>query len=168
MSDKKEKTDKAPKQDELTKIKNELQKMTELAQRTMADLQNLKRRHEEERSTIYLSANSALIKGLLPSLDNLERTLSHQPKSIQDQETNAEWLKGLEMSINQIKQLLQLSGLEEIKSLGETFDPTFHEALLQGPGNENSIIEVLEKGYKLGDIVIRHAKVKVGNGDTSA
>lgn len=137
---------------ELEKLKEELENVTSLAQRTMADFQNYKRRHEEEKNVIFTMANIGLIKGLLPVLDNLQRSES-------------EWTEGIKICVKQLESVLQSNGLEEIDAANQAFDPDFHEALLQGPGASDTVIEVLEKGYKVGDRVIRHAKVKVGNGE---
>jgi molecular chaperone GrpE len=135
---------------------NELEKMTELAKRAMADLQNLKRRQEEEKSTWIKMANADLIKDLLPILDNLDRAKEHMPKEAED------WGKGIEMSINQLHQVMNNAGLKKIESTGKPFNPDLHEALMEGEGEKGMVIEEFEKGYILGDRVIRHAKVKVG------
>ena len=145
--------------EDLKKIKEELEQMTELAKRTMADMQNLKRHQEEERKVLISMGNADLIKQLLPVLDNLDRAKEHLPEGAE------EWFKGLEISISQIHQIFDASGLKPIVCLGEKFNPDFHEALVQGPGKKDTIVEELEKGYLLGDRVIRHAKVKVGNGE---
>ncbi|MFH1218456.1 MAG: nucleotide exchange factor GrpE [Candidatus Peregrinibacteria bacterium] len=139
----------------------DLQQMTEMAKRAMADLQNLKRRHEEEKQSWTSFANTDLIQQLLPILDNLDRALTHTPK-----DTDKEWVKGIEMAINQLHQVLNASDLTIISAeKGAAFDPNFHEAVAQGSGENNTITEVLEKGYMLGNRVIRHTKVKVGNGE---
>lgn len=140
-------------------IEEELAQMTETAKRAMADLQNLKRRQEEERARLIVFANADLIKKLLPILDNLDRAKEHVPESAE------EWFKGIDMSLNQAHQILKESGLTEMESLGKTFNPDFHEAVTQGPGEKDTVVEEFEKGYMLGDRVIRHAKVKVGTGE---
>lgn len=144
---------------EMEKLKAELEKMTELAKRTMADLQNLRRRQEEEKFTWIKMANIELLRALLPILDNFERSKQHIPKE------GDNFYKGLEMSINQFQQVIQNAGITVIESVGKPFNPDFHEAISQGPGEKNIIIEELEKGYILSDRVIRHAKVRVGNGE---
>lgn len=141
---------------DIEKLKKELEDMTELAKRTMADLHNYRRRQEEERKSLFTLANATLISQLLPALDNLERAQQHVP------ETAKEWFKGIQMCISQLQQTLQSAGLQPIISLGQTFNPDFHEALAQGPGEKDKVIEELEKGYMLGNRVLRHAKVKVG------
>ncbi len=149
--------------EENDKIKEELEKMTELAKRTMADLQNLKRRQEEERASIYKMANAELIKSLLPILDNLNRAIAHMPEN--PDEKTKKWLNGIEMCIGQFEKVFTDFGLSEINSLNTPFDPDIHEAVMQGPGKKDHVTEEFEKGYKIGDRVLRHAKVKVGNGE---
>lgn len=147
--------------DEITKLKNELQQMTEMAKRTMADLTNLKRRQEEERRIIINMANIDLIRNIIPILGNLERAKQHVP------DTAKEWFQGLEISINQLNKVLIDAGLRPMETVGQQFNPEWHEALLQGPGEKDVIIEELEKGYFLGDRVLKHAKVKIGTGNTN-
>ncbi|MCK9186127.1 nucleotide exchange factor GrpE [Candidatus Gracilibacteria bacterium] len=148
---------------EITKAKEELSQMTESAKRTMADFQNYKRRVEEEKKSWAIFANFELIKSLLPIFDNFKRAQTHEPKDVNEETTK--WLEGIGMSINQLEKLLQDFGVKKIESLGQKFNPDFHEALAQDKGEKDIIIEELESGYTLGDKVLRHAKVKVGNGE---
>jgi len=136
---------------ELEKLKEELDQMSELAKRTMADFQNFKRRQEEEKGMLIKMANVGLIKTILPTLDNLHRA-------------EGELTEGVKMCVNQLEKALEDAGLEEIKAEGQQFDPELHEAILQGEGDHDMIIKVIEKGYKVGNRVVRHAKVQVGNG----
>lgn len=151
-------------EEELQKLKQELEQMTELAKRTMADLQNYKRRQEEERRLIINMATANLILSLLPVLDNLERAKKHSSDLSNLSGQVKEWFSGIEISINQFQKVLEETGLKKIESLDQKFNPELHEALVHSPGEKDIIIEELEKGYILGDRVIRHAKVKVGNG----
>lgn len=137
---------------------DELAQMTETAKRAMADLQNLKRRQEEEKSYWIRMANADLMKKILPIVDNLDLAKKHMPEGAEG------WYKGIEMSINQMQQALQDSGLTPLETVGQPFNPDKHEAIAQGPGNKDEVVEEFEKGYKLGDFIIRHAKVKVGDG----
>lgn len=151
---------KDPKDLEIENLKAELEKVTETGKRLMADMTNLRRRNEEEGIRTILYANKNLIKLLLPGLDNLKRALLHIPENAGD------WGKGIEMSIRQIEKALDESGLKKMETDGAKFNPELHEAVLQADGEENKILETLEDGYTLGDMVIRHAKVKIGNGKT--
>lgn len=152
-----------PKNSEVELIKNELIQMTEMAKRTMADLHNLKRRQEDERRLIITMANVNLIRALLPVLDNLERAIIHTPETIKNDQ-NTQWLQGIEICAKQLRKALTDAGLKPMETVGQPFNPDFHEALAQSPGSKDTIIEELEKGYLLGERVIRHAKVRVGNG----
>ncbi|MDX9970724.1 MAG: nucleotide exchange factor GrpE [Candidatus Gracilibacteria bacterium] len=155
-----ESAEKDPKDLEIENLKAELEKVTETGKRLMADITNLRRRNEEEGIRTVLYANKNLMKNLLPGLDNLKRALLHIP------ENAGEWGKGIEMSIRQIEKSLEESGLKKMETTGHAFNPELHEAVLQADGEENKILETLEDGYTLGDMVIRHAKVKIGNGKT--
>ncbi len=145
--------------DEQTNLRVELEQMTELAKRTMADFQNYKRRQDDERRVIITMANVDLIRSLIPITDNLDRAKQHVPAGAE------EWFKGIEMCSAQLHKVMNDSGMKPIESLNQPFNPDLHEALAQGPGPKDTVIEELEKGYMLGDRVIRHAKVKVGNGE---
>ncbi len=149
--------------DEFTQANNELSQMTETAKRTMADFQNYKRRVEEEKKSWAIFANLELIKNLLPIFDNFKRAQTHAPKDVNEETTK--WLQGIGMSINQLEKLLQDFGVKKIEALGQKFNPDFHEALAQDKGEKDIVIEELDAGYTLGDKVLRHAKVKVGNGE---
>ncbi|MBI4235420.1 nucleotide exchange factor GrpE [Candidatus Peregrinibacteria bacterium] len=151
--------------DDTAKLQEELTNMTEMARRAMADLQNLKRRHEDERGQIVTMANSRLIADILPILDNLQRAKQHIPAEITEMESIKEWLKGLEISINQLEQVLISAGIKQIETVGQKFNPDSHEAVAQDKGEKDTIIEEFEKGYTLSGRVLRHAKVKVGNGE---
>ena len=141
-------------------LQEELSKMTEHAKRTMADFQNFKRRSEEQRTEIFKMANESLVKSLLPCLDNFDRAAEHLPEEAK------EWFKGLEIAIQQFNKSLTDTGLQEINPQpGEDFDPELHQALMEAEGKKDTVIQLLEKGYKLGNKVLRHAKVQVGNGN---
>jgi len=146
-------------EEEISKLQAELTSMTELAKHTMADFQNFKRRQEEERRVIITMANADLIRDLIPITDNLDRAKQHVPQGAE------EWFKGIEMCATQLHKVLNESGMKPIESLNQPFNPDLHEALAEGPGPKDTVVEELEKGYMLGDRVIRHAKVKVGSGE---
>jgi molecular chaperone GrpE len=130
-------------------------------QRAQADFINYKRRTEEERQDFSRFANANLILGLLPVLDDLERALNHMPhKSVKHS-----WADGISLVARKFREVMEAQGLTPIKALGEPFDPNFHEALRQGKGKEGIVIEEFQKGYMLGDRVLRPAKVVVGNGE---
>jgi len=139
-----------------------LASMTEIGRRAIADMENLKRRTEEDRSRMALFANIELIQLILPSLHNAKLAIQHTPKDL-PQNLN-EWVSGVTTIFSQIEQALQKIGLTEIKALNETFNPKFHEAVMQDKGPKDKVLEVLSPGYMLGEYVVTPAKVKVGMG----
>ncbi len=150
---------------ESQKLSEDMQKMTEVAQRALADLANFKRRTEEEKAHIVAYANLELLRELVPVLDNFNRAQSHMPQNLDADTQN--WVDGVMQTFKQFQNGINKTGLTEMKTVGEKFDPNFHEAMLQGPGEKDVITEELEKGYILGERVVRTAKVKVGNGENA-
>lgn len=127
--------------------------------RLMADFQNYKRRSEKEKSDIYAYANEKLILGLLEVIDNFERALASET-------ADTKYAEGMEMICRQLLSVLEKAGLEEIKALGEGFDPNFHNAVMTEDNDQfesGSVTEVLQKGYSLNGKVIRPSMVKVNN-----
>ena len=127
--------------------------------RLMADFQNYKRRSEKERSDIYSFANEKIVSELLAVADNFERALASVDK-------NESFVKGMEMIFNQLIGVMTKAGVEEIKALGEDFDPNFHNAVMAEESSEyesGKVTEVLQKGYILNGKVIRPSMVKVAN-----
>ena len=156
--EKKEKK-KSKKDSEIEVLKAELESKNDLLIRTAAEFDNFKKRTERERLTVAEYAKAGIIKQLLPILDNIDRA------STADKESG-DYLKGIELIIKQFEALAGNLGIEEVAKVGDTFDPNFHEAVMHIEDEalgENVIADVLQKGYKLGDTVIRAAMVKVAN-----
>jgi len=130
-------------------------------QRTQADFVNYKRRTEQERQDLNRWANANLLLNFLPVLDDLERALDVMPPRL----TKNEWSEGMKLVERKFKTILEGQGVTAINALGETFDPNFHEALRQDKGPDGIVIEEFQKGYLLGDKVLRPALVIVGNGE---
>jgi molecular chaperone GrpE len=147
-------------QQELKANKEQLEKLTIISQRALADLQNYKRRTEEEKAGFITFANAELLAAILPSIDNIHRALAHDPK-------DAEWVKGTEQILAQLIDTLTRLGLKPIETAGQKFDPNLHEALLTGPGPKDQIIAELEKGYTFNDKTIKRSRVSVGNGESN-
>ena len=151
---------------ELTKkaliaAEEELAKMTDTATRAAADLQNFRRRAEEERGSLALYANLQFLQGIFPVIDNFQRAFEHIPEDLADNE----WVKGVYGIEKQFMDTLASLGLLEIPAKpGSPFDPNIHEALMQAPGKKDTVLECLERGYQFKDQVVRPAKVKVGDG----
>jgi molecular chaperone GrpE len=146
-------------EDEREKAKSNYQSW----QRTAADFQNYKRRVEDERSETARLASAALIINLLPLLDDLERAL----KNVDAHLAGLTWVDGIRLIHRKFQAVLDMSGLQEIEADGQAFDPSQHEAVSQGAGPENRVIAVVQKGYRLGDRVIRPAMVVVGDGSAA-
>lgn len=127
--------------------------------RLLAEYDNYRKRSQKEKEHAWTTARADTIKELLPVYDNLERALK--------QETCDEaYAKGVEMTMNQLKSVLEKLGVEEIPAQGQPFDPNFHNAVMHMEDEafgENMVAEVFQAGFKLGEKVIRHALVKVAN-----
>ena len=147
-------------QPDIEKLLKELEQMKDLAARSQADLQNAKARMEKESADSRRFAEQNLIHRLLPTIDNFQRAFDHLPEDLKDHE----WVKGLQVVEQAFVTEMQSVGLQRIESLGETVDPDKHELLQAGPGENGTVVEVLEDGYTLHDKVIRPAKVIVGDG----
>jgi len=128
--------------------------------RTQADLENLKKRFEQERSDIIAFGNSSLLKKLLPVTDDLDRAFGALPP---DSAENI-WVKGIGLVHQKLQNLLQSEGINAIETTGKPFDPKLHEAYGQQNGTEGMVIAEIEKGYMYKGEVLRAAKVTVGNG----
>ncbi len=155
---KKEKKSKASA--EVDKLKAELENKNDLLLRTAAEFDNFKKRTERERAGIAEFAKSNVIKELLPILDNIDRAAMLEDK------TSPDYIKGIELIVKQFEALGEKLGITEVAQVGDTFDPNCHEAVMHIEDEslgENVIAQVLQKGYKIGDTVIRPAMVSVAN-----
>jgi molecular chaperone GrpE len=137
----------------------QLAELTAALQRERADAENLRRRHEEQITGLRTSVKTAVVKDLLPIIDNFERALKHVPAEL---EAN-DYVKGVQGVVAQFEKTLTDMGVERIKTVGEPFDPHLHDAVSveEGGGGQETVSEELQAGYKLGDDVIRHAMVRV-------
>ncbi len=139
---------------------SKVEELTNALARAMADLQNYKRRTEEDQGKFVKFANAELLKVLLPIIDNFDRSTEHLPDDLKDND----WAKGVVQIHDDFLKTLEQIGVKKIKTIGETLDPNFHEGLMAGPGKKDEIVEEFEPGYTLNDNVIKPAKVKVGDG----
>ena len=133
--------------------------LTEALQRERADAVNLRRRHDEQIASLRSTVKASVVKDLLPVIDNFERALKHVPEELKGND----YIKGIEGIVKQFEKTLSDIGVERIKTVGEPFDPHYHEAVSmeEGEGGQEIVSEELQSGYKLGDEVIRHAMVRV-------
>ena len=148
----------AANQDELTQLQADLAAMTETAKRAMADLQNYKRRTEEERAEIQVFANMRLLQAIFPALDNFTRAFEATPENLKTDE----WVKGIEAIETNLMNALKALGLETIDQTAVPVDPNLHEVLMEGDGPAGQVVQVFEKGYRFNGKTIRPAKVMVG------
>lgn len=145
---------------ELEALKQELENKNDLLLRTAAEFDNYKKRTDRERLSIAEFAKANVIKELLPILDNIDRA------ALMEDKTSPDYIKGIELIVKQFEALGGKLGITEVAQVGDSFDPNCHEAVMHIENEElgeNVIAEVLQKGYKIGDTVIRPAMVKVAN-----
>ena len=141
---------------ELEKLQGELAAETDKYMRMLAEYDNFRRRTAKEREGIYADAYADAVTELLPIIDNLERAAMFS-----DAESVG---KGVQMTLAAVREVLAKIGVTEIET--ETFDPNFHNAVMHVEDEaygEGAIVEVLQKGYKKGDKIIRYSMVKVAN-----
>ena len=158
-------------QEQYQQLKQEALRAKELEDkllRLQADFENMRKRLQKEKQDFTRFANEGLIMELLNVLDDLERAVGLAESKHQDLPA---FLKGVEMILAHLYQMLKENGLKPIEAVGKTFDPNLHEALMQVEDKnkpEHTIIEEMQKGYMLNDRVARTAKVKVSTKSISA
>lgn len=154
-----EKTEESKLKDTILLQKKELEEKEDQLKRIMAEFDNFKKRSTKERETLYNSLVGDIFTSLLPVIDNLE-------KAVEATTQDESYKQGVELVLKQFKDVLAANGVEEIHALGETFDPTYHEAVsavVDENLGEKVIKEEYRKGYKIGNKVIRHSMVVVAN-----
>ncbi|HEX9075556.1 MAG TPA: nucleotide exchange factor GrpE [Anaerolineae bacterium] len=128
--------------------------------RAAADFSNYRKRAEKETSEFSKFANSTLIARLLPVLDDLDRAFQTVPEDLRD----LTWVDGVMLISRKLRAILEAEGLKAIEALGKPFDPNFHEAVIHeetDKADEGIVTGELQKGYMLGDRVLRPTMVKV-------
>jgi molecular chaperone GrpE len=151
--------------DELGALQKERDELVDTLQRVQAEFDNFRKRSARDQQSLVSRAHERLVKELVPVLDDLERALeaaeAHEEAKLEE---------GVALVTRALGDILRKEGLEEIPTEGK-FDPHVHEALLSQPSeaDEGNVIEVIQKGYRLGDRVIRPARVVIAarkaNGD---
>lgn len=145
--------------EELTAQKEKAEEYFDSLKRNMAEFDNFKKRMVKEKSNMYTSVVSDIFSDLLPILDNFDQAMQNKCE-------DEKFKSGMEMIKNQFYETLTKLGLEEIEAKGCEFNPELHEAVMhiEDEGyKEKEVVEVLRKGYKFKDRVIRHSMVKVAN-----
>ncbi len=149
---------------EYNELKASAEKLKELQDkflRSQADFDNLRKRVEREKQDFLKYANEGVMLELLNILDDLERVINLAAEKHEDMDA---FLKGVEMILAHLYELLKTHGVKPVEAEGRLFDPHYHEALMQVEAKdlpENTIVEVLQKGYLMHERIIRTAKVKV-------
>lgn len=153
-------TEEAGQSEEHQKLEEQLASQKDLFLRTVAEYDNFRKRTERERVMVYSDATADAVTNFLPICDNLERALAHENTTLEDLK------KGVEMVLNQTKDALDKLGVETFGEKGEPFDPERHNAVAHIEDDtlgENVVSEVMQKGYRMGDRVVRYAIVQVAN-----
>lgn len=148
---------------EIEELGQKLAEAQDRFQRTLAEFDNYRKRTTKEKASMYDDGVRDTIEKLLPLFDNLERAINAAEGKVDE---NDPLLKGVKLTDKQLKEILAAMGVEEIKALGEKFDPNLHAAVAHVDDEnygENEVIIDMLKGYKYKDKVIRHSMVKVAN-----
>jgi molecular chaperone GrpE len=157
------KTKEAKLKKELKKCQEEKQEYLDGWQRIKADFVNLKKRSEQDKKDFAKYANENFILELLPALDSFDQAFKNKEAW---ERADANWRTGIEFIYSQLTSVLENHGVKEVSPMGEIFDPQLHHSVemveVEDEKNDGKIVEVIQKGYSLGDKTIRHPSVKVG------
>ena len=144
---------------QLQEKQEELDEITDRYKRILAEFENHKKRSQKEREGLYNSILGDIVEVILPILDNLEN-------AVKVETSDENYKKGVELVLKQFQDVLKSKGVEEIKALGETFDPEVHEAvssIQDDTKGEKEIVQEYRKGYRIGSKIVRHSMVVVAN-----
>ncbi len=145
---------------EIERLKKEVEELRDKYLRQVAEFENFRKRKDREVEEFWKVANAELIKKLLPILDDMERSIESAKK-----DKNFEALvQGIELVYKSFVKVLESEGVTQISAKGQEFDPEIHEALMQVESKDvapNTVVEEHQKGYKLGEKILRPAKVIV-------
>ena len=145
---------------EIEKLQSELTASKDAYLRILAEYDNYRKRSQREKEASFGDAKANTLKQLLPVIDNFGRATENKTDDIEV------YRKGVEMTISQLNEILKNLEVEAFGEVGEEFDPNIHNAVMSVESNdlpENSIAAVFEKGYKMGDRILRFATVQVTN-----
>jgi len=145
---------------DLKKLSEEKADLIDTLKRLQAEFENYRKRIIKEQSRMIDNASMVLVKKMLPVMDDFERAIGSLKNELGEEDS----VRGIELINMKLIDILEKEGLKEIYPYGETFDPNFHEAVMQTPSDEhedNTVIEVLQKGYMMNNNLLRPAMVKV-------
>ena len=148
----------------LAQEKDKAEKYLANWQRAEADFRNYKTREEQEKKELINWANSTLVCDILPVLDAFDRAF----EGVSPTGEGLSWITGFRQIQKMLLDVLSKHGLTEMKCVGETFDPSLHEAVAQQEGVEGFVLHEVRKGYQLKDKLLRAPQVVVGKGDASS
>lgn len=140
-------------------VRDDLKEERDKYLRLMAEYDNFRKRSAKERENIYTDVRVDTVTKFLPVYDNLQRALATET-------SDEAYKKGVEMTFNQLREVMQKLGVEEIEAEGKSFDPAVHNAVMHVDDEaygENVIVQEFQKGFKIGEKVIRFSMVKVAN-----
>ena len=159
-------------EDETDQLRNELTQALEETKthqeqylRTLADMENLRKRTQREKEELAKFANEGILREILSVIDNLERAVEHAEQA----ENDAGLLEGVQMTLTQFTQVLNRFGVEPVEAVGQPFDPAFHQAMGQLESEEypaNTVVQQVQKGYQLNNRLLRPAFVMLAKAPT--
>lgn len=140
-------------------LKIQFDELDDRYKRLFAEFENYKKRTQKEKESIYGMITGDVVATMLPIMDNLE-------KAVESKTDDTQYQDGVKIVARQFSEALKRLGLEEIETIGKTFDPEFHEAvshIQDSTKGDNEIVQEYRKGYKIGNKVVRHSMVIVAN-----
>lgn len=143
---------------ELTQALSDTKTHQEQYLRTLADMENLRKRTQRDKEELAKFANESILREILPVIDNLERAVEHAEQA----ESNDGLFEGVQMTLTQFGQLLSKFGVEPVEAVGQVFDPAYHQAMGQMESEEhpiNTVVQQMQKGYQLNERLLRPAFV---------
>ncbi|MEO2206788.1 nucleotide exchange factor GrpE [Paenibacillus pabuli] len=149
-------------QDELARLKAEVEETQQRFVRAQADFDNFRRRTQKEKEELAKYASMKLVTELVPVIDNFERAMATVPEGTESESFS----KGIQMIFRQLETVLNNEGLTAMETVGQPFNPEFHQAIMQVESDEyeeGTVVEEVQKGYMLKDKVLRPAMVKVSS-----
>lgn len=149
--------------EKIKKLEAEKKEYLDLSQRARADYMNLKKETDAHRTSARIFANKKLIEELLPVLDAYDMAQANKEAW---EKVDKNWRIGIEYIFNQLRGVLEKEGVTQFGNIGERFDPELHESMEHVPVTDKKdndiIVQILQKGYRMRDTVLRHARVKTG------
>lgn len=147
-------------EDRMITIVAERDEYLDQLQRSRAEFANFRRRNDQERAMLRQLVSRDVLAQFLPVIDDLDRALS----AIPEQERGSGWVKGIMLIQSKLNATVERIGVTKIDALNKPFDPSLHEAVSTEPGTSgDTVVEVYQSGYRLGDILVRPAMVKTGD-----